>query len=110
MREEIYAYPHTQYNDGLSEFVLVYETEKDKYSFEIETLLGFEDDIVGPKLYIKSILADFTEWMIENGYRIDENIKFWDYFDTSGISREYDSIEKAYGVFRCMIKGFIELG
>ncbi len=108
MREEIYAYPHAYYNDGLSEFVLVHDAETDKYSFEIETLLGFHDEIEAPKMYVKSILADFTEWMIENGYRTDAKIKFWDYFDTYGVSREYDSIEKAYGVFSCMIKGFIE--
>ncbi len=108
MREEIYAYPHRQYTDGLSEFVLVHDTETDHYSFEIETILEFKDETEGPINFMKSILADFTDWMIENGHRTNEDIKIWDYFDTSGVSREYDSIEKAYGVFRRMLQGFFE--
>lgn len=108
MKKEIYAYPHTQYNDGLPEFCLVYDEEKQKYEFEIETLLGFEDEINGPVKFMECILSDFTDWMDENGYQTAEKVTYWDYFDTAGINREYDSIEQAYGVFKRMILGFIK--
>ncbi len=35
MKKEIYAYPHTHYTDGLSDFCLGYDEENQKYEFEI---------------------------------------------------------------------------
>ena len=62
-RVEIYAYPHKLYNDGLSEFCIIYEAETEIYAIEIETLLGF-DDTKGPQNHIRDILSDFLiGWM-----------------------------------------------
>ncbi len=69
--------------------------------------MGFEDKSGGPVGLMKSILFDFTEWMNENGYEIGRKISYWEYFGTSGITHEYDSVEQAYGVFKRMIQGFI---
>lgn len=109
-KSTIYSYPYRSYDDGLSEFCLVFDADQQSFSFEIETLLSFEDSINDPQKYISNVFEDFTAWMNENGYRTDTIISFWDYFDTDGINRHFPSVEISYVVFKTMIQGFINHG
>ena len=108
MEKEIYAYPHKYYTDGLSEVRLLFDEDKQKYEFEIEKAISFDDETQGPVKFMESILSDFTEWMNENGYQTEGKISYWDFFDSFGVAREYTSIEQAYGVFKRMVRGFVE--
>lgn len=107
MANTLYSYPHKFHTDGLSDFCICFDSENQEYYFEIELAVSFDDEITGPQHHVNDILNDLTEWMKENGYRTDEPLSFWEYFETEGVSKRYKTIEKAYTAFRKMVHGFL---
>ena len=104
----LYSYPYNYHTDGLSDFSVLYDEETKDYSFELETLIDFDDKEKGPKHHISDILKDFSDWMDENGYDKNVPVSFWEYFSPDGICKRYKSIEKVYSAFRMIATGFLE--
>ncbi len=50
MGKYTYEYPHNYFNDGLSDFTVIYDGESGQYSFKIESLMDFSDKVEGPAL------------------------------------------------------------
>ena len=65
-------------------------------------------DNVENKRRISTILMEFTKWMLYKEYAIDEEIDLSEYINGSiCFKRGYDSIEKAYAVFKAYAIGYM---
>ena len=64
-REIVFEYP-----EELSDIWVTQNRKTRKYSFQLETMLGFESthDAIG---LVKRILVAFTRWMIENDHDVN---------------------------------------
>lgn len=83
----------------MNDLNLIYLKDEDKYTLR--------DGYNGEKQYIKSLLGKFTDWMISQGYNIDQPMALYEIF-TEGynINTHFSSIEDAYNTFKIMAEGF----
>lgn len=86
---------------------LIYWKESKTYSFSIETAFTFDTN--KDKInYLEEILKQFTKWMIDNHYKIDEPPFLPDVFSYSqNMNSHFYKIEDCYTNFKLFVKGFI---
>ncbi len=91
----------------MNDLDLIYVKDEDKFILSVETIYLFEDGYSSEKQYIKSLLDKFTDWMISQGYNIDQPMALYEIFtEGHNINTHFNSIEDAYNTFKIMVEGF----
>lgn len=91
----------------MNDLDLIYLKNEAKYTLGVETIYFFKDGYNGEKQYIKSLLGKFTDWMISQGYNIDQPMTLSEIFtDGYNINTHFSNIEDAYNTFKIMVEGF----
>lgn len=101
----------------MNDFSLDYNKKKKKFWIGVETVYDFKDKENGAKDYVKSLLEQFTTWMIDNNHNVDEKFEIYEVLSygmqpinstqSFTCSSEFDSIEDAYKTFKFYAQGFI---
>lgn len=93
---------------SMNDIEIIYYKKENKYGISIETMYSFEDGRNGEKKYIQQLLNQFTEWMIQEGYDINEEVWIYNIFtDGYNINTKFDTIEELYACFKMLVNGFI---
>lgn len=86
----------------MNDIDIIYNRDTKKYYLGIETAYHFRDKYVEVK-YLESLLNEFTKFMIQNDYKIDEAYPFG--FSQLKIT-EANSISELYTNFRLFVEGY----
>ena len=62
----------------MNDFGLDYNKKKKKFWIGVETVYDFKDKENGAKDYVKSLLEQFTTWMIDNNHNVDEKFEIYE--------------------------------
>lgn len=93
----------------MNDIDLTYLKNENKYVLSVETAYLF-NTIQAEYIYMKTLLSNFTKFMIENNYDTTKEFKLFEVF-TNGINinTHFDSIEECYAAFKMFVNGFCSL-
>ena len=74
------------------------------YSLGIETAYLFDGGKQAEVQYLEDLLKEFTKFMLDNGYNIDESYGFW--MSQPCINYTAESIPELYTMFRIFVEGY----
>lgn len=88
----------------MNDIDIIYSRKTGLYTLGIETAYTFENSKQCEAEYLNSLLQMFTQFMIDNNYKIDEPYMFW--MGQPGINYFAESIPSLYTQFRIFVEGY----
>lgn len=85
----------------MNDFDIIYWTEDNSYSFEVETIYDISKQ--WQEEYLKNILNKFTDWMKANQYDTEYHLDYYQIF--TNFDRSV-SISELYAKFKLLVGGF----
>ena len=87
----------------MNDIEIDYDRKNKEYILSIETIYHFDNGKEGEVKYLEKLLNDFTKFMIDNNYKIDEPFFFWRASDS--LFRA-ESIPLLYTQFKLFVEGY----
>ena len=88
----------------MNDIEINYDRDTDEYVLSIETIYTFQNGQIGEAEYLDKLLSDFTKFMIQNDYNVDEP---YDFYSANIIDTwRADSIPELYTQFRVFVEGY----
>lgn len=88
----------------MNDIDIIYSRKSGLYSLGIETAYTFESGKRGEAEYLNDLLQAFTQFMIDNNYKIDESHMLW--MEIPSINCFAESIPNLYTQFRIFVEGY----
>lgn len=93
----------------INDIALYCDENTGEYTLFIETARCFEKDKKDECKFLKRIFAEFTEWMICEGYDVNKKYDFA-FVATENLMKFVDtSIERIYARFKIFVSGFLAI-
>lgn len=88
----------------MNDLEIDYDKELNKYILSIETIYTFNEGKRGEAKYLKKLLHTFTQYMLDNNYKTDEELNFQ--LIQSGDFWSANSIPELYIKFKIFVNGY----
>lgn len=93
----------------MNDLDVIYDKNSRTYSVSIESIYHW-DDKKGILTYLKNLLSQFTQYMIDNRLDTNYKISFYDMFYSKiCIDCVADTIEECYAKFKFMVDGYCNI-